>query len=150
MALGGFSWFQAVPRYSKYGTSKCWLRFDVLIFCAKLYFILTIVQNFNHFDSQPSETLEWRFSKDFCTFTGVYTAIYMGPCRRSYILLVRKFRTSEMLDKWGPTSKLSDIKLSHYPDGRYIFFTCTGIRLSAIPITAVFWYLQIFSLVYYD
>ena len=26
-----------------------------------------------------------------------------------------------MLDKWGPTSKLSDIKLSHYPDGRYIF-----------------------------
>ena len=103
MALGGFSWFQAVPRYSKYGTSKCWLRFDVLIFCAKLYFILTIVQNFNHFDSQPSETLEWRFSKDFCTFTGVYTAIYMGPCRRSYILLVRKFQTSAMLDKWSPT-----------------------------------------------
>ena len=61
--------------------------------------------------------------KDFCTFTGVYTAIYMGPCRRSYILLVRKFRTSEMLDKWSPTSKLSDIKSFHYPDCRYIFFT---------------------------
>ena len=72
----------------------------------------------------------------------------MGRCRRSYILLVRKFRTSEMLDKWSPTSKLSDIKLFHYPDGRYFFhlydiklfhypdgryfFTCTRARLSAI------------------
>ena len=26
-----------------------------------------------------------------------------------------KFRTSEMLDKWSPTSKLPDIKLFHYP-----------------------------------
>ena len=26
-----------------------------------------------------------------------------------------------MLDKWSPTSKLSDIKFSHYPDGRYFF-----------------------------
>ena len=59
-------------------------------------------------------------SKDFCTFTGVYTAIYMGPCRRSYNL--RKFRIFEMLDKWNPISKLSDIKFSHYPDDRYIFF----------------------------
>ena len=55
-------------------------------------------------------------SKDFCTITGVYIAIYMGPCRRSYILYFRKFRTSEMLDKWSATSKLSDTKLSHYPD----------------------------------
>ena len=61
-------------------------------------------------------------SKDLCTFTGVYRAIYMGPCHRSYILLIRKFQTSEMLDKWSPLSKLSDIKFSHYPDGRYIFF----------------------------
>ena len=62
-------------------------------------------------------------SKDFCTFTGVYTAIYMGPCRRSYILLVRKFGTSEMLEKWSPTSKLFNTKFSHYPDGRYILFS---------------------------
>ena len=89
-------------------------------------------------------------SKVFCTFTGIYTAIYMGPCRRSYILLVRKFRTSEMLDKWSPTSKLWDIKLFHYPDCRYIFFTCTRTHLSTIPIKPIFWYLQIFSLVYYD
>ena len=27
-------------------------------------------------------------SKDFCTFTGVYIAIYMGQCRRSCIILV--------------------------------------------------------------
>ena len=60
-------------------------------------------------------------SKDFYTFIGVYTAIYMGPCRRSYILLVQNFRTSEMLNRWSPTSKLSNIKLSHYPDVRYIF-----------------------------
>ena len=49
--------------------------------------------------------------KDFCTFTVVYVAIYMGPCCKSYILLVRKFQNSEMLDKWSPTSKLSDVKL---------------------------------------
>ena len=45
----------------------------------------------------------------------------MGPFRRSYILLVQKSQTTEMLDKWSPTSKLSDIKFYHYPDGRYIF-----------------------------
>ena len=41
--LGSFMWhqvvsasfrsFQTVPRFSKYGTSQCWDRFDVLIFC---------------------------------------------------------------------------------------------------------------------
>ena len=61
-------------------------------------------------------------SKDFCTLTAVCIAIYIGPCRRSYILLVREFQTSKMLGKWSPTSKLSGIKLSHYLDGRYIFF----------------------------
>ena len=45
----------------------------------------------------------------------------MGPFRRSYILLVQKSQTTEMLDKWSPTSKLSDIKFSHYPAGRYVF-----------------------------
>ena len=85
-------------------------------------------------------------SKDFHKFTGVYTAIYMDPCRRSYILLVRKFRTSKMLDKWSPTSKLSNIKCSHYLDGRYIFFSCTRTPLSAISVKPVFLYLQIFSL----
>ena len=89
-------------------------------------------------------------SKDFCIFTGVYIAIYMGPCRGSYILLVRKFRTSEMLDKWGPTSKLSDIKLLHIPNDWYIFFTFARTHLSTIPIKLVFWYLQIFPRVYYD
>ena len=89
-------------------------------------------------------------SKDFCTFSVVYIAIYMGPCRRSYILLVRKFRTSEMLEKWSPTSKLSDIKLSHIPDCRYIFFTCTRTYLSAIPVKPVFWYFKIFPRVCYD
>ena len=74
----------------------------------------------------------------------------MGPCRRSYILLVQKFRTFKMLDEWSPTSKLSDIKLSHIPNGWYIFFTCTRTHLSAIPAELVFWYLQIFSCVYYD
>ena len=69
-------------------------------------------------------------SKDFCTFTGVDIAIYMGPCRKSYILLVRKFWTSEMLDKWSPASKLSDIKLSHIPDGRHIFLL---VRESTCP-----------------
>ena len=62
-------------------------------------------------------------SKDFCTFTGVFIVIYMGPCRKSYVLLVRKFRTSEMLDKLSPIPKLCDIKLSHILDGRYIFFS---------------------------
>ena len=89
-------------------------------------------------------------SKDFCTFTGVYIAIHMGPCRRSCILLNRKFPTSEMSDKWSPTSKLSDIKLSHISDGRYIFFTCTRTHLSVIPIKPVFWYFKIFSRVCYD
>ena len=82
--------------------------------------------------------------KDFCTFTGVYIAIYMGPCRRSYILLVQKFQTSEILDKWSPTYKLIDIKLSHHPDGRYIIFTCTRTHLSAIPIKLVFYIFKSF------
>ena len=89
-------------------------------------------------------------SKDFCTFTGVYTAIYVGPCCRSYVLFARKRRISEMLGKLSPTFKLYDIKFSHYPDGRYTFFTCTRARLSAIPIKPVFLYLQIFYLNYYD
>ena len=55
-----------------------------------------------------------------------------------------------MLGKWSPISKLSDIKFSHHPDGRYTFFTCRRTRLSAIPIKPDFLYLQIFSLVYYD
>ena len=78
------------------------------------------------------------FSKDFCTYTSVYTGIYMSPCRRSYILLVQKCWTSEIMDKWSPISKLSIFKFSHYPYGRYIFFTCTRTRLSAIPIEPVF------------
>ena len=74
----------------------------------------------------------------------------MGPCRRSYILFVRKFWTSEMFGKWSPTSKLSDIKLSHYPDRWYIFFTWTKTYLSILSIKLVFWYLQIFSRVCFD
>ena len=73
-------------------------------------------------------------SKDFCTFPGVYIAIYMGPCRRFYILLAQQFQTSEMLGKWSQKSKLFNIKLSHYQDGRYIFFTCTRNHLSALSI----------------
>ena len=46
-----------------------------------------------------------------------------------------------MLDKLSPTSKLSDIKFSNYPDGRYTFFTCTRTRLSAIPTKPVFFYI---------
>ena len=87
-------------------------------------------------------------SKDFCIFTGVYIAIYMGPCRNSYILLVRKFRTSKMLVKCSPTSKLLDVKLSHISDDRYIFSICTRTHLSAM--TFFFWYFQIFSRVCYD
>ena len=60
-------------------------------------------------------------SKDFCTLAGVYIAIYMGPCRRSSIVLVWKFRTSKMLDKWSPTYKLSHIKLSYYQNSQYFF-----------------------------
>ena len=89
-------------------------------------------------------------SKDFCTLTAVYIAIYMGPCRRPYIPLVREFQTSKMLGKCSPTSKLSGIKLSHYLDGRYILITYTRAHLSALSIKFVFWYLQIFSRVYYD
>ena len=35
MVSAAFKSFQAVPRFSKYGTSQCWLRFDVLIFMQK-------------------------------------------------------------------------------------------------------------------
>ena len=66
----------------------------------------------------------------------------MGSCRKSYIVLVRKFRTSKMLDNWSSTSKLSTSKL--------YFFTCVRTHLSAIPIKPVFWYFQIFFRVCYD
>ena len=85
-------------------------------------------------------------SKDVSIFTGYYIAIYIGPCRRSYILLLQKFGTSEMLDKWSPKSKLSEIKWSCYLNGRYIFCSCTRARLSAVPINPIFPYLQIFLL----
>ena len=80
--------------------------------------------------------------RGFCTFTGVYTAIYMGSCRRSYILLVQKFQTSEMLDKWSPTSKLSHIKFPHNPDGRYIF---SLVREPACPPNLLNLFLDIFN-----
>ena len=113
-------------------------------------------------------------SKGFCKFTGVYIAIYMGPCRKSYFLLVRKFRASVMLDKWSPTFKLSDIKLFHIPDGRYIFSlarepTCRPYLLNlffdifksfSVFVMIDFWvldiistffgYFQMFSRVSYD
>ena len=88
--------------------------------------------------------------KEFCTFTGLYIAVYIGPYHKSYILLVRKFPTSEMPDKLSPTSKLSDFKLSQIPDGGYIFFTCTRTHLSTIAIKPFFLYFQIFSRVCYD
>ena len=84
-------------------------------------------------------------SKRFSTFTGYYIVIYMGPCRGSYILLGQKFRTSKMLEKWSPKSKLSEIKMPYYLKDRYIFCSGTRARLSAIPIKPVFSYLQIFS-----
>ena len=48
----------------------------------------------------------------------------MNPCRRSCIILVWKFWICKILEKWSPTSKLCHIKLSNYPDSRYIFSTC--------------------------
>ena len=119
-------------------------------FCAKIYFILAFVQNFRFGFSTFRNSWMKIISKDLCTFTSVYIAIYTGPCRKSYILLVRKFWTSEIFDKWSPTSKLSDIKLSHIPDGQYNFFTCTRTHLSTIPIKPIFLFFQIFSLVCYD
>ena len=99
-------------------------------FCAKIYFILALVQNFRFWFSSFRNSWMKIISKDLCTFTSLFIAIYMGPCRKSYILLVRKFWTSEILDKWSPRSNLSDIKLSHIPNGQYIFFTCTRTHLS--------------------
>ena len=45
----------------------------------------------------------------------------MSQYCRSYILLVLTFCPSEMLHNSNPTSKLSDNKLSHIANGRYIF-----------------------------
>ena len=82
-------------------------------------------------------------NKDFC----VYIAIYISPRCNSYILLVREFWTSKMLDEWSPTSKLLATKLSQILDNWYIFFTCMRTHLSAITF---FWYFQFFSSVFYD
>ena len=117
-----------------------------LIWCATW---LAFVQNFNHFDFQPLETLEWRLFLKISVYLQASLQPFIwarvaGP--KSY--LSEKFRTSKILDKWSPTSKLSDINFSHYPDGRYISFTCTRTCLSATPIKPVFWYLQIFFLGY--
>ena len=89
-------------------------------------------------------------SKDFCTFSGVDIAIYMGLCRKPYILLVRKFQTSEMLVKWSPTSKLSDIKLSHILDGRHIFLLVREPTCPPYLLNLFFLYFQIFFRVCYD
>ena len=35
MVLAGFGLFQAALRFSKYGISQCWHRFDALIFVQK-------------------------------------------------------------------------------------------------------------------
>ena len=85
-----------------------------------------------------------KLNEDFYTFTGVYTAIYMGSRCRSYILHVQKCQTSEMLDEWSPTSKLSDIKLSHIPDGWNIYLLHENLPVCH----TCFWYLQIFPRVF--
>ena len=69
----------------------------------------------------------------------------MGSYRRPCIILVWKFQTSQMLEKWSRTSKLSHIKLYHYPDSQYIFSTCTRTHLSTIPIKPVFDIFKSFS-----
>ena len=130
MASGGVCWFYIVsggfrPSLVLLSTERLNVGLDLMCsfsrknllhtsFCTKLQSFLFSTFKYS-----------WRkiVSKDFCTFTGVYIAINMGPCHRSYILIVQKFWTSKMLDKWSPTSKLSNIKLSHYLDGRHIFFT---------------------------
>ena len=115
-------------------------------FCSNIYFILAFVQNFNHFDSQPLQTLEWIFvAKDFCTFAG----IYVGPCRMSYILLpkISNFRNVGQVK-----SHIQAVRYQTVPSSKrsIYFFPCTRIHLSTIPIKAVFLYFQIFSHVYYD
>ena len=151
LLLGGFRWhqvlsagfrlFQAVPRFSKNRTSQCRHRFDVLIFFVKLHIILAFVQKFNYFDSQRLETVERRFLY-------IYRRLYSHLHRSVWQVLhstVLKFWTSEMLDEWSPTSKLSDIRLSHIPDDRYIYFLCTRTHLSTIPVFDIFKSFPVFS-----
>ena len=110
---------------------------------------LAFVQNFNHFDSQPLENLEWRLLLKITALLQASIQPFIwarvaGPT--SYLSENFEFPrcwTSEVQHPSCPP-------FSHYPDGRYIFFTCTRTRLSAITIKPVFWYLQIFFLVYYD
>ena len=56
--LGGFRWFQVVPRFSKYRTSQCWLRVDVPIFVQKFTSYKLLYKTLVDCDSQPLETLE--------------------------------------------------------------------------------------------
>ena len=60
-------------------------------------------------------------SEDFCIFTGVSTAIYIGPCRRSYILLVRKI--SNFQNTGQVKSNIQAVRYQFFPlSRRSIYF----------------------------
>ena len=67
----------------------------------------------------------------------VYIKKYVNKKTHSSMFNVQ-FQTSKMLGKWSPTFNLLDIKLSHIPDDRYIFSTCTRTFLSVITFFLIF------------
>ena len=148
--LGGFRWYhvvsagfrssQAIPRFSQYGTSLCWLRFDVFIFVQKLTLYQLLCKTLIILILNLQKLLN-----EDCTFTGVYRVIYMAPSHRFYIQFVQKFQTSEMLDKLSLIFKVSNNKLSRYPDSQYILFTCTRIHLLVIPMKLFFLFFKFFA-----
>ena len=69
-------------------------------------------------------------SKDFCTFSGVYIAIYMGPCRRFYILLVQNF---ELPKCWTSEVPYSSHPISNYPTIQTVDIFYSLVRESICP-----------------
>ena len=103
--------------------------------------MLAFVQNFIYFDSQPLETAEWIF---LYIYRRLYSHLY-GPMSQVLHPTCPKISNFQMLDEWSPTSKLSDIKLSHIPDDWYIFFY---LHENPPVCHTCFWNFQIFSRVF--
>ena len=108
-------------------------------FCVKLYFILAFVQKFNHFDSQPLETVERRFLHIYrCLYSHLY-----GPMLHVLHLTCPKisnFRTSEASHPSCPISNCSTFQT-------FDIYFCSLYENPTVRHTC-FWYLQIFSHVF--
>ena len=110
-------------------------------FCVKIFFILGFVQNFNHFHSQPLETIERR---SLYIYRRLYSHLY-GPMSQVLHPTCRKISNF-----WNVGRVKSHIQAARYqivPHSRRSIYFFSLYKNPPVCHTC-FWYLQIFSRVF--